>query len=136
MLANPEYFLVPLLLAFVGFFFKVLSRKTVDVGDIVQDFAVGPELTLSAIVLASTKGLRLLHGSVPNPPQLFGTDAGTACLGLAVGLVVGLLAVAVVIRLWGWKADNQLRVGTGIIFPLIAGLASLSLVASTTRSLP
>jgi hypothetical protein len=98
-LANPEYFLLPCLLAFVGFIFRALSRHQSTPSDLVQDLAMGPELMLSALVLAATRALRLLRQ--PSPPQLWGVDAGLACLALSVGLAVMLLTFGVIIRYWG-----------------------------------
>jgi hypothetical protein len=125
MLAKPEYILLPCVLAVIGFLFRALSRRQTDPNDLIQDAAMGPELLLSALVVAASKALQLLR--LAQPPQMWGVSVGAAFFSISCAVAVGLLAIAIMIRYWGTDPlSDKLTPVVGVAIPLLTGLGSLA----------
>jgi hypothetical protein len=145
-----RYGVFPLLSAGAGILLRCATRNDQYAFLKKEDTAVGPQLMLTAILtyvvlttdrardlvevnrqLSDALKVQPLDQSKVNALQTGAYTLSEHMMSAAwtlVVLIVGLWAVTVIVKRWGWIDEAQLKPTTGIALPLVLGVASLMYV--------
>jgi hypothetical protein len=132
-LSNSLYLIdigVPILAAMLSVYAKCVSRNDQHKSMSREDFAVGLDLATAALlILVISWGAEAERA----PCQISNTDAASCAtrapwIVLAMGFAIW--ALSTLIRKCGWSAAGQLRVGRGVVGPIVAGVLMLLLAVA------
>ena len=136
-LAQPFFlqFIVPLITVAFSIFLKIVSRNDKFVRFKKEDLAVGLEIAVTALILFITESASLAHqlvsSATQNLPQV--SDKLTTVPWIILAFVLGIWGVSSLVRWLGWKGDDDLKIGWGIVAPNMFGLISLVFVVNWIR---
>lgn len=129
-----RYFVVPLLTVLLSVFVKTASRNDQYKGFKKEDLAVGLQMALASLIAliaytASISGQFLGSHSVGSGtvdsaiPSA--ADKLVASPWLIASFAIGLWGVSTLVRKMGWKNEDELAWGFGIVFPFVYGVLTL-----------
>jgi hypothetical protein len=129
MLASPGFlnFAVPLLAVFLTIFLKIVSRNDRFQAFKLEDFAIGPDLSVTGLLLFITDSAAKARSilKVPNPEHSENLEQTPWILLFFVILIWG---VSTLVRKKGWDANGELVLLWGVVIPGLFGLTSLVFV--------
>lgn len=121
---------VTIITSILGIFVKYVSRNdSHSSGFIKEDVAIGLELIITAFILLITDSVnsynKLNDSKIPEEVKIILQNNLQLVPWLLLVFFVGLWGTSTVIRKLGWENANSLKVGWGIVFPNLIGLASI-----------
>jgi hypothetical protein len=130
------YFIVTLLTTGFSIFVKSVSRADKQKALTKEDFAVGLELSVTALILfitdsvTYTKNLLLHQGGFQAEPKII------AMPWIIFAFFIGIWSISTLIRRKGWTTSGQDELNwiSGIIIPNVFGLLSLIFVVNWITS--
>lgn len=99
-------FFIAVITTGIGNFVKYATRHDTHKTFSRNDFAIGTDLIVSAVIILATRSA--------TPPMLL----------LAVFLILWLTST--VIKKSGWESDGQLKIGMGVVLPDVIGIIVLT----------
>ncbi|NOH03669.1 MAG: hypothetical protein HND47_17765 [Chloroflexi bacterium] len=137
-LAHPLFlqFAVPLMTVAFTVFLKVVSRN--DKHNIrlkKDDIAVGLEIAVTALILFITESASLAQQLAVSPNLAIPAtiDKLSSAPWVILMFVLGIWGVSSIVRWAGWKGDDDLNIGWGIVFPDLFGVLLLLFVVNWIR---
>jgi uncharacterized membrane protein YgcG len=136
-LANPLFlqFIVPLITVAFTVFLKVVSRNDRHTRFKKDDFAVGLDIAVTALILFITASASLARQlttttnlAIPSTIEKLSTAPW-----IILAFVLGIWGVSSIVRWIGWKGDDDLNIGWGIVFPDLFGVFLLLFVVNWIR---
>jgi hypothetical protein len=131
--ANFKFFIVPLVTAALSVFLKKASKNDRFAIPRKEDFAVGLELALAAMIgfvaYSVSVAQRLINAGTPLPQEFLPLQSrfmSSHWLILVFGF--GLWAISHMVRKFGWKNETEMKWFFGIIIPFFYGLFTLIIV--------
>lgn len=114
-LSSPyfQFIAIPIAAIILAVFVKIVSRNDKFHISRKEDYAVGMEIAIAAILILGTNSLN---------------TSATLPAGASVVLllsILGLWIVSTIVRKYGWKNKDDMNWWAGIIFPYLYGLAIL-----------
>lgn len=133
-LANPLFlrFIVPLITVAFTIFLKVASRNDRHTRLKKDDFAVGLEIAVTALILFISESASLAQQFAMTPNTIIIDKLSTAPW-LILAFVFGIWGVSSIVRWAGWKGDDDLNIVWGIVFPGLFGILLLLFVVNWIR---
>jgi len=126
-----QFLVIPLLTIFLAVFVKYVSKKDEYSRLRKEDFAIGLEISIAAIVLLISNTLKYMSSiSLSNGVQLMDSNNLLVLPWVILFIVVGLWGISTLIRKKGWKNEDEMTWLCGIILPNIFGLSVLILVVN------
>jgi len=125
------YFIVPLLTTGLSIFVKIVSRNDKFITFKKEDFAIGLETAVTALIILITvtvNELMQLKESTENGKSLILPEKILILPWLLFIIVILLWGVSTMIRKLGWKNENEMDTIWGILLPDILGLGLLIFV--------
>lgn len=124
-----QFFTIPLLTTLLSVFVRIVSRN--DKFSIVkkEDFAIGLEIFVTAILLLASDTLKYVSNREAVPEVLL-QNRLFVVPWIMLGLLIGLWSISTLIRKLGWKNGENMNWWWGIICPNIFGLITLILVVN------
>ncbi|MHB8778759.1 MAG: hypothetical protein ACYC6R_13540 [Anaerolineales bacterium] len=133
-LANPLFlqFVVPLITVAFTIFLKVVSRNDNFKRFKKDDLAVGLEIAVTALILLITESANLAQELTVQTGQAIPkiVDKLTVAPWIILAFVLGIWGVSSTVRWVGWKGDDDLNIGWGIVVPDLFGLLLLFFVVN------
>ncbi len=132
-MANPLFlqFIVPLMTVALTIFLKVASRNDKHTRLKKDDFAVGLEIAVTALILfiseSASLAQQLAVATKIETPAII--EKLSTAPWIIMAFVFGIWGVSSIVRWIGWKGADDLYMGWGIVFPdLFGGLLLLFVV--------
>jgi len=136
-LANPLFlqFIVPLMTVAFTVFLKVVSRNDKFKRFKKDDLAVGLEVAVTALILFITESANLAQQLSTQTSQVQSKiiEKLTIAPWIILAFVLGIWGVSSMVRWIGWKGDDDLNIGWGIVVPDLFGLLLLFFVVNWIR---
>lgn len=136
-LAHPLFlqFIVPLITVAFTVFLKVVSRNDKFKRFKKEDLAVGLEVAVTALILFITESASLAQQLSTQSSQVLPKtiEKLTTAPWIILAFVLGIWGVSSTVRWIGWKGDDDLNTGWGIVFPDLFGLLLLFFVVNWIR---
>ncbi len=136
-LANPLFlqFVVPLITVAFTIFLKVVSRSDNFKRFKKDDLAVGLEIAVTALILFITESANLAQELTTQTSQAIPKiiEKLTVAPWIMLAFVLGIWGVSSMVRWVGWKGDDDLHIGWGIVAPDLFGLLLLFFVVNWIR---
>lgn len=132
-LLNPYFlnFFVPLVSTFVTVFVKVVSRNDRFTTFKKEDFAIGIDLSITALILFITQSVRTCILFVSQPVSNESIQNKVALIPwVIITFLFGIWTVSTLIRKLGWENEDKLNLFWGIIIPYVFGFISLFFVVN------
>lgn len=133
-----RYFVVPLAAVVLSIFVKKVSQNDKYSTFSKEDFAVGLELALTALLLFIGYSVSLaqrisgrVSGSDSLPDNL--DERFVLIPWIVLVFVFGLWAMSTLVRKFGWRSRDEMNWACGVILPLIWGLLTLVFVVLWIR---
>lgn len=141
-----KFFFVPLIAVALNLFVKINSRNDRHNPFSKEDAAVGPQLAVTAIVTfiiqtitsannASTSAQATSANTVDLQNKIIALQNQfivSLCIVFLLTMLLGVISL--VIRKYGWEAENKLTWICGVIIPFVYGLGTLFLVVTLIGS--
>ncbi len=132
-----QYFILPLCTTLLSLIIRISTKK--DSGCLFrrEDFAIGMDISATAIFIILSK-CAIVAGNIVRNPDLVqkGSELLIQMLVVSFVLLMGLMAVTTVVRRLGWEQqDSRLKMFWGVIFPNIIGIIYLIIVYSKSIDL-
>jgi hypothetical protein len=127
-----QFFVIPLLTTLLTVFVKIVSRNDRFSSVKKEDFAIGMEIAITAILLLTSDTLKYassINKELNNIQSLSYNKLLTVPWILIV-FFIGLWGISTLIRKLGWKSEDDMHWWWGIILPNIFGLISLIFVVN------
>jgi hypothetical protein len=137
LLSNPyfQFFVIPLLTTMLTVFVKIVSRNDRYNAVVKEDFSIGLELAITAILLLVTDTLKYANYKLSSSDKNIGYNAKLLTVPwILLVFLIGIWGISTIIRKVGWKNANELNWWWGIIFPNLFGLSSLIFVVNWINS--
>lgn len=127
-----KFFAIPLLTTLLAVFVKMVSRNDKDVFIKKEDFAIGLDISVTALLLLLTDTLNYASrlATEKDAIRMHDTEKLISVSWLMVIFVVGLWGMSTLIRKKGWNNPDEMHWGYGIIVPNIFGLTTLIFVVN------
>lgn len=127
-----KFFVIPLVTTLLAVFVKIVSRNDKFSAVKKEDFAIGLEIAITAILLLISDTLKYATKlqSTPSNEQILANDKLISVPWILLVFIIGLWGISTLIRKMGWKTEDDMHWWWGIIFPNIFGLLSLIFVVS------
>jgi uncharacterized membrane protein YgcG len=136
-LANPLFlqFFVPLITVAFTIFLKVVSRNDNFKRFKKDDLAVGLEIAVTALILFITESANLAQELSTQTGQAIPkiVEKLTVAPWIILAFVLGIWGVSSMVRWVGWKGNDDLNIGWGIVAPDLFGLLLLFFVVNWIR---
>ena len=128
-------FIVPLITVAFTIFLKVVSRNDNFKRFKKDDLAVGLDIAITALILFITESAKLAQQLTTQTSQTLAgiSEKLTNAPWIILIFIVGIWGVSTMVRWIGWKGDDDLNVGWGIVFPDLFGLLMLFFVVNWIR---
>lgn len=127
-----QYFAIPLLTTLLSVFVRIVSRNDKYSFVKKEDFAIGLEISIAAILLLTSDTLK--YASVLNKSQSLNTDRLLTVPWILLAFFIGLWGISTLIRKMGWKDSENMHWWWGIILPNMFGLIILIFVVNWINS--
>lgn len=118
-------FWVPLLTVGLSIFLKFVTRRDGHIAFRKEDFAVGMDLAVTAILLFVTATSSFAKQLLKDPKNQILLDKAESVPWILAAFIILTWCISTVVRKVGWQADDKLTIFWGIILPGIYGLSSL-----------
>lgn len=127
-----QFFVIPLLTTLLAVFVKIVSRNDRFSTVKKEDFAIGMEIAITAILLLISDTLK--YASIINASTLANQALANNKLltvpWILLIFFIGLWGISTLIRKMGWKSEDDMHLWWGIAFPNLFGLLSLIFVVN------
>jgi len=128
-LAQPLFlfFFVPLITVVLTILLKLVCRNDKNFRPKKEDFAVGLDIAVIALVFLIKESANLAHQIMiqTTPAPTATVDKLIVAPWIMLAWVIGILGVALVVRYRGYKDSGELNIWCGIVAPDIVGIAFL-----------
>lgn len=132
---------IPFLSVAGGIFVKVVSRPDKELKVKPEDWAVGFDIAIGALIIFITKMVAASNNLLELKDANLQKELQLKIISvpwLLLVWVIGLWGISTIIRKWGWKKDNSGQLTNeydkfrGIIIPLVFGIVSLLFAVNWT----
>jgi hypothetical protein len=126
-----QYFVIPLLTTLLAVFVKIVSRNDKYSKVQKEDFAIGLEITITAILLLISDSLKYAKINFSNTSgQVLNSTKLLTVPWILLAFFIGLWGISTLIRKIGWENEINMNLWWGIVFPNLFGLLSLIFVVN------
>ncbi len=127
-----QFFVIPLLTTLLAVFVKIVSRNDKFSTVKKEDFAIGLEIAITAILLLTSDTLKYASTINQNAykEQSLSNDKLLTVPWILLVFFIGLWGISTLIRKMGWKSEDNMDWWWGIILPNMFGLISLIFVVN------
>ena len=106
-------------------FLKFVTRNDAHKSFKKEDLAVGLDLSVTALLIIVTAGSAMAKDLTQSSPDQALLEKTQSVPWIIAAYILGIWGVSTIVRKFGWKSDEDLRIGWGIALPGAFGLASL-----------
>lgn len=127
-----KFFVIPLVTTLLAVFVKIVSRNDKFSSVKKEDFAIGLEIAITAILLLISYTLNYasdLKQSTSPIPTLDNSKL-VSVPWILLMFFIGLWGISTLVRKMGWKSEEDMHWWWGIILPNLFGLISLIFVVN------
>ena len=127
-----KFFAIPLFTTLLAVFVKMVSRNDKHKFIKKEDFAIGLEIAVTALLLLLSDTLNYASRLRVEKDmiRIQDSDKLISVCWLILAIVVGLWAVSTLIRKKGWITEDEMHWEYGIVIPNVFGLTILIIVVN------
>lgn len=127
-----QFFVIPLMTTLLAVFVKIVSRNDKFSTVKKEDFAIGLEIAITAILLLTSDTLKYASSVTKATENLhpLNNDKLLTVPWILLVFFIGLWGISTLIRKMGWESETEMNWWWGIILPNLFGLISLIFVVN------
>ena len=124
---------VSIISTLLGIFLKYVSRNDIHGKNFKkEDLAIGLEMMITALILLITNSVnqfnKLSDPAITEATKQLIREQEMIVPWMIVVFLIGLWGTSTVVRKVGWEKEEELKIGWGIVFPNLIGIAFLVFV--------